>query len=388
MRIGIVSAMLALTAAPFILGAQSVIVPRSSEVRAEDAGVRSRTHFYIQSSPQSATPSGETPQSIRAVYNLPSTGGSGIIAIVDAFHYPTAEADLNVFSSQFGLPPCTTANGCFTQAFAYGVQPTVDCGWNQEAALDMQWAHAMAPNAKIVLVEAASNRNIDLYLAVLGASDYIAQHGGIGEVTMSWGGAEFAQEVNLDFLFTTPGIVYFASAGDTGSLTEYPSASPNVVAAGGTSIKRSSNGTFLAETAWTGSGGGISKYEPRPAYQAGVAQIVGTKRGIPDMSFDSDPATGVSVYTGFSCLGGSGWLVFGGTSVASPSLAGIVNNAGHFASSSGQELSTIYSNLGNATDFRDITLGFSFSLLGGLHLATPGYDLVTGVGSPLGLLGK
>ncbi len=113
---------------------------------------------------------------------------------------------------------------------------------------------------------------------------------------------------------------------------------------------------FASETAWSGSGGGPSQYEPRPGYQDAISTIVGSRRGVPDFSFDANPNTGVSVYDSTSCHGLSGWLVFGGTSVASPSLAGMVNLAGHFSAGSNAELTTIYQNLGT-TNFRDITSG-------------------------------
>src|SRR5205085_1780918 len=163
---------------------------------------------------------------------------------------------------------------------------------------------------------------------------------------------------------TTPGIVYFASAGDTGAVTIYPSASPNVVSAGGTKINRDGSGNFTSETAWSGSGGGPSKFEARPTYQSVVSNIVGNTRGTPDMSFDSDPNSGVSVFAPACSTPGSTWLVFGGTSVASPSLAGIVNLAGHFFSSSSLELSTVYADLGNGSDYRDITSGTASSGFG------------------------
>src|SRR5437763_9877502 len=151
------------------------------------------------------------PASIRAVYKLPSTGGAGAIAIVDAFHYATAEKDLGVFSSKFKLPSCTKANGCFRQIFASGTQPRTSCGWAQEAALDIEWAHAMAPNAKIVLVEAASNSFADLFAGV----DKAGSLPGVKEVSMSWGSSEFSSETSYDSHFPqSNGVVYFASSGD------------------------------------------------------------------------------------------------------------------------------------------------------------------------------
>ena len=365
-------------------GQATVLIPDSSKEAPEDRGVAAHTNHLVLVSPAftGTAPAGETPQSIRPVYNLPSTGGSNVIVIVDAFDYATAENDLGVFSAQFGLPSCTTANGCFTKVFASGSKPRANCGWGQEAALDIEWAHAMAPNAKIVLVEAATNSFTNLFAAVDVASQYIANHGGKGEVSMSWGGSEFSSEASNDFHFTTSGVVYFASSGDTGGVTIYPGVSTNVVSAGGTTINRNSSGAFVSETGWSGSGGGPSTFEPRPGYQSGVAAIVGTQRGVPDFSFDADPNSGVSVYDSTRCQGNSGWLVFGGTSVASPSLAGIVNLAGAFASGSQVELSTIYSNLGTSA-FRDILSGTA-----GSFSATTGWDFVPGVGSNQGLSGK
>src|SRR6266566_197733 len=361
-----------------------VVIPDSSVERPGDRGLNAHTNHVILVRPQftGTSPSGETPQSIRPVYNLPSSGGSNIIAIVDAYDYPTAENDLNVFSSVLGLPPCTTANGCFTKIYASGHQPRANCGWAQEAALDIEWAHAMAPSAKIVLVEAASNRFNDLFAAVDVASNYIASHSVPGEISMSWGGSEFSSETGYDQHFTTPNIVYFASSGDTGGVTIYPGVSPNVVSSGGTTIHRDASGNFLSETGWSGSGGGPSKYEPRPTYQSAVSAIVGSQRGVPDFSFDADPNSGVSVYDSTSCQGMSGWLVFGGTSVASPSLAGIVNLTGSFSLNTNAELTPIYGGLGSG-NFRDIVSGTA-----GSFSAAVGWDFVTGVGSNLGTAGK
>jgi subtilase family serine protease len=365
----------------------AVLVPDSTIEHPQDVGFRAHTNHLIHVSSRftGASPSGETPQSIDPVYALTFTGsgGSGVIAIVDAFDYPTAENDLNVFSSQFSLPPCTTANGCFTKVYASGTRPRKNCGWGQEAALDIEWAHAMAPTARIVLVEAATNSFTNLFAAVDVATKAVQNGGGDGEVSMSWGGSEFSSEVSYDGHFkpTSGSLVYFASSGDTGGATIYPSASPYVVAAGGTTINRDKSGNFVSETGWSGSGGGPSKYEPKPSYQLGIPNTSSAQRSIPDFSFDSDPNSGVSVYDSTSCQGLSGWLVFGGTSVASPSLAGIVNRAGHFYGVS--ELSTIYANYTNNKDFRDILSGTA-----GSYSAGAGYDFVTGVGSNQGLSGK
>jgi subtilase family serine protease len=409
-RIGSLLAAVSLAAVCTVLGARQVlaqgrghvVVPDSSVEHAQDRGVRAHTNHLLfvpekpGPSPTASSPSGMSPASIRAAYNLPAPTtpytGSGVIAIVDAFDYPTAQADFDTFSAQFGLPKstdnvCNGANPCFVKVLATNGKIRSNCGWAQEAALDIEWAHAMAPYAQIILVEAKSNSFTDLFTAVDVATNLV-KSGGVGsgainkgEVSMSWGGSEFSSEASYDFHFPLNGnVVYFASSGDTGGKTIYPSASPNIVAAGGTSLRF--NGTNWVETGWSGSGGGPSAYESRPGYQSGVSSIVGSARGIPDFSFDADPYTGVSVYDSTSCQGLVGWLVFGGTSVSSPSLAGIVNAAGAFNSDSNSELTIIYGGLGGS-NFRDITSGTA-----GSYSAKTGWDFVTGVGSDLGYVGK
>lgn len=370
------------------VGDRDIFIPGSSIEGVADRGVRAHTNHAIALQPMATAggPQGETPASLRAVYgNLASTGGAGVIAVVDAYDYPTAAADLYAFSTQFGLPSaCIQTGACFQTIYGGGKKPAADCGWAQESALDIEWAHAMAPNAKIVLVEAASSSFSDLFQAVDAASAYIAAHGGLGEVSMSWGGAEFRGENSYDSHFSTKSgsVVFFASSGDTGGQTIYPATSANVVAAGGTRINRSSSGAFLSETAWSGSGGGSSPYELRPSFQVGISGIVGNSRGVPDLSFDADPNSGVAVYDSTVCQRMSGWMVFGGTSVAAPSLAGVANLAGHFYLNSAIELGNIYAT-GDAADFRDITSGTA-----GKYQAKTGWDFVTGVGSPLGTAGK
>ncbi|HLY60723.1 MAG TPA: S53 family peptidase [Terriglobia bacterium] len=392
----------------------AVVIPDSSIEHAADLGVRAHTNHVVidgrQNRKGNGAPAGETPASLSCVYavvsNLTSgcpiatskatpSGGFGTIAIVDAYDYPTAYNDLSVFSNQFNLPKlpqCTrgTTTSCFQKVYATGTIPATNCGWNQEAALDIEWAHAMAPNAKIVLVEAASNSFTDLFAAIDLASSIVSPTGsagtGLGQVSMSWGGGEFSGESSFDSHLTTAGVVYFASSGDSGGNTIYPGASPNVVSAGGTTVNRI-GGNFLSETAWSGSGGGMSSFEAIPAYQSGIAGIAGTQRGVPDVSFDADPNSGVAVYDSTTCQGQAGWQVFGGTSVAAPSWAGMVNLAGGKHNSTDTELSTIYSCSATPTcynsNFRDITSGSA----GGFN-ATQGWDFITGVGSPLGLNNK
>jgi kumamolisin len=390
-----------------------VVVPESSVENAGDNGVMAHTHLRIMM-PEGGVFTGtpqpnelppfpglffETPASIACIYRLvphhvpgcdpnvtthnPS-GGSGAIAVVDAFDTPNAAADLAAFSAQFGLPPAD-----FTVVFASGAQPALDPtgGWELEASLDTQWAHAMAPNAKIFLVEAKNNRFSNLFNAVILAANLVAANGG-GEVSMSFGGGEFTQETLFDGIFTTPGVVYIASSGDSPG-AQWPSTSPNVVSAGGTSLSRDPNtGRFLLENTWQDAGGGPSQVEPRPPFQDRIAEIVGDFRGTPDLSFDANPATGVWVLdTNLFHGQPGGGFILGGTSVSAPSLAGIINAAGKFATSSQAENALIYRHLfGDRDDFRDIAYGTCGLNMG--NFAVPGWDFCTGIGSDIGLGGK
>ena len=336
----------------------------------------------------------ETPASIACVYQLVEvtvrgcnpnltttnpTGGNHAIALVDAFDDPTAESDLATFSAQFDLPPAK-----FTVVYADGTPPSQDPtgGWEIEEALDVEWAHAMAPEAKIFLVEAKNNSFTSLFKAVQVASNLVAAAGG-GEVSMSWGGEEFLSETNYDSNFTTPKVVYFASTGDAPG-TSYPAVSPNVVAAGGTTISRDLyTGKVILENTWQDAGGGPSLVEPRPPFQDNVAYIAGDTRGTPDISFDANPNTGVWVFAS-NPVSGIGWYVVGGTSVSSPSLAGIVNAANTFSKSSAAENLLLYN--ARKKDFHDITYGNC-----GLNIsnfADKGYDFCTGIGSVKTLSGK
>jgi kumamolisin len=334
----------------------------------------------------------ETPASLACVYNLVAavvagcdpnsvaanpTGGGRAIAIVDAYHYPTAANDLRVFSAQFGLPLPTAAN--FQVAFASGRQPAVNTDWYLEEALDIEWAHAMAPQAKLYLVEAASNSFGDLLSAVWAAGALVKAAGG-GEVSMSWGGSEFPGEIGADSYFTQTGVVYFAAAGD-GPGVIWPAASPSVVAVGGTSLSRNlATGAFQLEVSWQSGGGGPSQYESRPVFQNSIAATAGSHRATPDIAAVADPSTGVWVYDD------PYWYIVGGTSVATPVWAGIVNAAGHFAATSQAELTTLYANSSSVADFRDITAETCGPNEG--YLVGTGWDFCTGIGVPKGLGGK
>jgi kumamolisin len=371
------------------------IRPRSGVERPEDIGQKMHTTYVIYA-PEGAirpqfNPAGETPGSLACIYNLVSnpvagcpiatatqtpSGGSGVIVIIDAYDYPSAAADLTTFSSYFGLP---AAN--FSLQYASGTKPASGCasGWQGEESLDIEWAHAMAPHAQIVLMEASSALNSALYQAVTAANSYIASHGGKGEISMSWGSSETNSETAADHYFTQPGVVYFASAGDSPGLI-YPSSSVNVVSAGGTQINRNGSGSYTDQTAWIEGGGGYSPYETRPSFQNKISGIVGARRGTPDLSFDSSGSSPVAVFNS-NCY--HGWLQVYGTSVASPALAGIVNSAGAFHANSNAENTVIYSNYTNHADFTDVTSGSC-----GTHRATTGWDFCTGVGVDDGLIGK
>jgi kumamolisin len=407
-------ALLLLASSPAALAQVHVMIPKSSLPQPRNARgqIMARTHLRIlvpaadkMNFGTSVRPSElppfagyffETPASLGCVYSLvhhsisgcnpnvttenPS-GGSRAIALVEAFDDPTAASDLAIFSAQFGLPPAN-----LTVVYSNGAEPGTDPtgGFEIEEALDTQWAHAMAPGARLFVVEAADNSLVDLFNAVTVASNLVAAAGG-GEVSMSWGAGEFTEETLFDSLFTKPGIVYLASAGDSPGV-EYPSASPNVVSAGGTTISRNSTtGNFILENTWQDVGGGPSQVEPRPGFQNGVRDVVGNVRGTPDLSFDSNPNTGVWVFDTNPVLG-VGWFIVGGTSVAAPSLSGIINSAGSFRPSSQAENQLIYNNLFNGFAFHDISYGDCGLNIG--NFAVPGYDFCSGVGSPVGLRGK
>lgn len=335
--------------------------------------------FHVRRHSASA-PVGLTPQQIYAVYGLSNATGSGTIAIVDAYDAPTVQNDLNKFSLQFGLPAmptCTSAGQqtCF-EKHTMANRVRTDSGWALEASLDTQWAHAIAPNARILLVEAKSASGTDL----LNAVKYARNRSDVVAVSMSWGGSEFSGESSYDSYFTSPyGATFFASSGDSGAGVEWPSVSSNVVGVGGTTLNFTS-GQFSSETAWSGSGGGLSKYEAEPAYQA-TYQVQGANgfRAVPDVSFDADPNSGVAVYDSTSYQGMTGWYQVGGTSLGAPSWAGI-----RALGNSNTKNSNFYQDavINYGAFFRDITTGTNGSC-GFYCTASTNYDYITGLGSPL-----
>jgi subtilase family serine protease len=338
--------------------------------------------YHRQPGTDSTTPHGYTPQQMRHAYGVDQIANQGagqIIGIVDAFDYPSVESDLAVFTSQFGLPACTKANGCLTVIYATGTQPPANRGWSGETSLDVQWAHAIAPQARILLVEAPAGTTKVLLEAVP-----VAVAHGATVINMSWGTAnEPANEQQFDqYFFNNRAVTYFNASGDAGNnLFGYPGASPLVVGAGGTTLRLDASGGIVKETAWSDSGGGESVYFPEPAYQLG-AQSSG-QRGVPDVAYNSDPETGVPVYDSED----GNWGQVGGTSASSPQWSALTAIANSIRASMGKGtigvnfLNVVYA---NALAFHDITQG-SNGKCGAVCTAGPGYDFVTGLGSPMAL---
>jgi hypothetical protein len=344
---------------------------------------RRRTHLRLEQLESRTVPSIYNPAQMAHGYgfdqpDLPDgTVGDGTgqtIAIVDAFNAPNIFTDLQRFDLQWGLPDPN-----FTVATPQG-QPANNNGWALEASLDVEWAHAMAPGASIVLVESLNNG----YGNMLGAVDYAAQQTGASVVSMSWGSGEFSFETSSFYDGRFAGysnLAFVASSGDSGAPPIWPSVSPNVVSVGGTRLNLDGGGNYLSETGWSGGGGGISAFESQPAYQNGVSDPWSTsQRTSPDVAYNADPGTGV--YVRFN----NAWYVVGGTSAGAPQWAALVAIAdegraqlGSNPLASQDTLNAVYS-LNGSADFNDITSGTS---TGNPHYsAGPGYDLVTGVGSP------
>ncbi len=302
--------------------------------------------------------SGYTPSQIKSAYNLPASGGEGMtIAVIIAYHTANIKTYLEVFSQAYGLPLPTDSN---FEVHKMATYIPSDAGWSIEACLDVEWAHAIAPNATILLVEAVSNSGTDLVNAI----NYATARSDVDVVTMSWGTDEFSGEASYDYLFSNPNMEFFAASGDNGSVVMWPSVSSNVVAVGGTSLNI---GSTTSETAWSGSGGGISLYEPIPSYQINYG-LNGTKRVVPDVAYNADSSTGVRVYYN------NYWYIVGGTSAGSPQWAGIYA----LGLSASHENLYYKASTAHATYFRDIVLGSTSK-----YSAAIGYDYITGLGSPL-----
>jgi subtilase family serine protease len=362
-----------------LLAAASALVPfgaARAAYRFSDFQGKPPVHVY--KSAQTA-PSGVTPTEIKKIYNLPATGGKGTIALIDAYDDANMESDLAAFDKQFNLPACTTADGCF-EKHKMASSTASNSGWAMETSLDVEWAHAIAPGAKILLVEAKTPSGANLMSAV----DYAAARKDVVAVSMSWGGAEFSDELSEDSHFVgkaSSSIAFFASSGDDGTGASWPASSPNVIGVGGTSLSLASSGTLIAESAWSGSGGGVSAYEKEPAYQAAykISKANGM-RAIPDVSYDADPASGYPIYitTGTGSKAKGAWDTVGGTSAGAPQWAAIQALGGSTA------LAKFYTDKASTSTlkyFRDITSGSNGTCQYYCD-ARKRYDYVTGLGSP------
>lgn len=344
---------------------------------------------------QTAGAEGFTPSQIRDAYGMnqvsfgsvTGNGAGQTIALIDAYNDPTIQADLTAFDAAFGLANTTLTvvnqNGATTGLPAVDPEGPGSDDWEVEEALDVEWAHAMAPGADIILVEATDSSPSNLFAA----ANWARQETGVSVVSMSWGGNETSSETQYDSIFTTPsghiGVTFIASTGDSSAPAGYPAYSPNVLAVGGTELSVDSLGNYQSETGWSGSGGGISQVEAQPSYQTGIVTQSTTNRTAPDVAFDANPSSGVSVYDSYNNGTVDPWEIIGGTSLGAPSWAGIIAVADQGRVIAGE--ATLQSNSGTlpliysapTSDFHDITSGNNgFS-------AGVGYDLVTGRGSPV-----
>jgi subtilase family serine protease len=365
-------------------------------------GLKVRTPLYIfvpegGIKPDAPPPSAENPGSIACIYGVTpptngcprsgspvATGGSRAIAVVDYGHNSTLQADFNAFNSQYGLPAQTLQFICDC-----GSCPSSDrTGWDVETALDVEYSHAMAPHAQIIVAQFCNDPFQNGKTAAEWLAGQAVASAGGGEVSNSFGyggeaGVGQSLEMQWDQLMTVPGVVYSTSAGDSGLGPDYPSVSPNTLSAGGTRVVRDSNGNFTGEEdCWNGSGGGISLYEPLPNYQLIIGNRTGPKRGTPDYSADASPSSPVAIYSTTGC---GGWCQVGGTSVSSPVLAGIINAAGKFRQQTPSQQATQYGWYRNPgiyhQYFYDVTKGSNGAQ------AVPGWDQCTGLGSPRNLNG-
>jgi subtilase family serine protease len=328
-----------------------------------------------------ATPSGFGPADLASAYGLnPNAGAGETVAIVDAFNDPTAESDLGTYRSQFSLPACTKANGCFTQVSQTGSTtslPSTDTGWAGEESLDVDMVSAVCPQCHILLVEASSASDADLYTA----EDYAAAHATF--VSNSWGGNEYSGEVTDDNNhFNHPGHVITASAGDSDTGAQFPATSQFITTVGGTSLTRASNARGWSEVVWKtstteGTGSGCSSMISKPSWQ-NVSTGSCTRRAEADVSAVADPATGVAV---FQTTGASGWVVYGGTSVSAPVIASVYAEAGN-PGASDYPASYPYNHPSNLFD---VTSGNNGNCGAPICTAGTGWDGPTGLGTPNGL---
>jgi subtilase family serine protease len=320
-----------------------------------------------------AVPGGYGPADLKAAYAVPAGSGTPTVAIVDAYAYPRAEADLAAYRSQYGLPACTTANGCLRIVGQTGGRPPsrVDVGWDQEQALDLDMVSAACPNCHILLVQASSASFSNLWTGV----DY-AKTQGVKAVSNSYGNTDSSSYAQYDSHYTANNIAITVSTGDYGYGAQWPATSPGAIAVGGTSLTR--GGAGYSESAWNGAGSGCGLGHNKPSWQGGVTDACAGRMEA-DISSVADPNTGVAVYGPMSRQT-SGWMIFGGTSVSAPFIGAL------FALRSGSinAASSIYANRAALHDVTTGSNGTSCPVNYYCHAGT-GYDGPTGLGTPNGL---
>jgi subtilase family serine protease len=327
-----------------------------------------------------------SPAQFRGAYSLPSTAPAGqIIGIVDAYNDPNIASDLNVYSKQFGLPQCNSANPCFEKVnqsgSAAGPFPQTSSGWSLEIALDVEVAHGICPSCKVLLIEANSNS-----LANLAASVNTAAKLGATEISNSYGGSEFSSELSETYAspYEHPGVAVTVSSGDSGyGSFGFPAALSSVITVGGTTLTLGTENTYGSESVWSGAGSGCSNYVSAPEWQASLTACSG-KRGTADVAADANPNTGAAVYDTVRYQGRSGWFQVGGTSLSSPLVAGVYALAGGLPAGT-TAASGLYSHLGDAAVLHDVTSGSNGSCSTIMCKGAVGYDGPTGVGTPKGL---
>ena len=347
-----------------------------------------RCHAHVvtnaNGTPKAETaPKGYGPAQFRGAYGLPSAAATAqTIAIVDAYDDPNIASDLNAYSKQFGLPQCSSANPCFQKVnqsgSASGPFPRADAGWSLEIALDVEVAHAVCPNCKILLVEASSNS-----LANLAASVNTAAKLGANEISNSYGGSEFSSEVS-DAAYNHPGVAVTVASGDNGyGSFGYPAASPYVITVGGTTLTLGAGNAYGSEGVWSGAGSGCSLYFAAPSWQSFLSAC-GGKRGTADVAADAAPSTGAAVYDTVRYQGRLGWFQVGGTSLSSPLVAAVYALAGGLPSGT-SAASGLYTHLGDSAVLHDVTGGSNGSCSTIMCKGAVGYDGPTGVGTPKGI---
>jgi Carboxypeptidase regulatory-like domain/Subtilase family len=317
------------------------------------------------------------PADIQSAYKLPAGSGGNTVAIVDAFGDSNAESDLAAFRAQFGLPPCTTANGCFTKVSQRGGTdyPADNAGWALETSLDLDAVSSACPSCEILLVQADDNSFGNLSAAVQEAVSLGAKF-----VSNSYGTDDFSGDEQYDNMYDFPGVVVAAATGDVGNVADWPAASGKVLAVGGTTLAREAGvARGWDESAWAGGGSGCTISEPKPDFQQNVTTDCAT-RAEADISADADPGSGLATY---DTLGQSGWLQVGGTSLATPLITAMYAMAGVPVAGT-YPASYPYHDPNAGSDLFDITSGSDGSCGNLLCSAGPGWDGPTGLGAPDG----